>query len=245
MHYHFFLDETGDHGLTFVDQNFPLFLLVGCVFTNNEFKKMEKKINDFKMELFGTREVILHSRDIRRCEGSFQILFNLEIKKKFYERLNTIMSEMNFIIIGSGINKKEHIKKYGKDAGNPYNISLAFIMERLIFYSDNNANSKIDIKIEKRGTKEDGQLLEQYNRIKDSGTYYVDCKRFQNRIDSFNFVAKKDNVIGLQVADLCAYPMARHILIPKEPYIPFKIIENKIYCNNVGKYNGYGLKVFP
>jgi len=55
----------------------------------------------------------------------------------------------------------------------------------------------------------------------------------------------KENTIGLEIADLCAYPLARHILNPSEPYIPFKIIEDKIYCKNKGEYEGWGLKIFP
>ena len=245
MQYHFFLDETGDHGLTFIDPNFPLFLLVGCLFTDDELKKAEQKINNFKIEFFNTKEVILHSREIRKCEGAFQILFDLEVKKRFYEKLNSIISETNFTIIGAGINKEEHIKKYGRSASNPYNISLAFIMERLIFCSDSNAISNINIKIEKRGKKEDAELLEKYNIIVDSGTYFVSSDRFKNRIKDFDFAAKKENITGLQIADLCAYPLARYVLNPEEPYIPFKVIQNKIYCDINGKYQGFGLKIFP
>lgn len=39
--YHLFLDETGDHGLSFVDENFPLFLLAGCLFQEEELQKTE------------------------------------------------------------------------------------------------------------------------------------------------------------------------------------------------------------
>ncbi|MDI6794693.1 MAG: DUF3800 domain-containing protein, partial [bacterium] len=53
------------------------------------------------------------------------------------------------------------------------------------------------------------------------------------------------HVIGLQIADLCAYPLARHLLNPKEPYIPFKVIEKKIYGNKDGGYEGRGLKMLP
>ena len=56
---------------------------------------------------------------------------------------------------------------------------------------------------------------------------------------------KRDNDIGLQVADLCAYPLARHVLNSKEPYIPFKVIEEKLRRGFDGKVDGYGLKVFP
>ncbi len=246
MKHYFYLDETGDHGLSFIDQNFPLFLLAGCLFDENELVKMEAEIDEFKLEFFGTTEVILHSREIRKCEGVFQILFDLEKKKIFYERLNEIMSKRKFTIIGSGVNKELYIKKYGKGAKDPYVISLAFIIERLVFYLDK-ADSKavVDIRIEKRGKKEDQQLLDQYNTILDKGTYFVSSDRIKRKTGSFESFYKKDNINGLQIADLCAYPLARHVLNSEAPYIPFEIIKNKIYCDRAGKYDGYGLKIFP
>jgi hypothetical protein len=243
--YYFFLDETGDHGLSFIDKNFPIFLLAGCLFRDDDLEKTENEINNFKNEIFKTTEIILHSRDIRKCEGSFQLLFDLEIKKNFYNKLNKIIEESNFTIIGSGVSKEEHIKKYGLSAKDPYVLSLSFIIERLIFCLDKKGINKVDIKIEKRGRVEDQKLLSQYNTILDKGTYFVSPERLKNKIRSFELFSKKDNIIGLQVADLCAYPLARHILNSKEPYIPFKIIRNKIYCNNRENYNGYGLKLFP
>lgn len=244
--YCFFLDETGDHGLSFIDPNFPLFLLAGCLFEEKELARVEKEINDFKLKLFETTEVILHSRDIRKCEGTFQILFDLKIKERFYKKLDKIIAKANFSIIGAGVNKEEHIKKYGKGAKDPYAISLGFIMERLIFCLDAKSPlAAVGIKIERRGKREDKQLLDQYNSILDRGTYYVRSNRLRKKISSFEFSLKKDNIVGLQIADLCAYPLARHILNPKEPYIPFQIIEKKLYCDKNGKYEGYGLKIFP
>lgn len=246
MSYSLFLDETGDHGLSYVDQNFPLFILAGCLFEEKDLVSTEEKINEFKKDFFGTTKVILHSREIRKCEGSFQILFDLEIKKKFYERLNEIIKNSNFVVIGAGIKKEEHIKKYGKGAKDPYAISLSFIIERLVFCLDKGGkNSSVDIKIEKRGRKEDQQLLDQYNTTLDRGTFYVSTDRLKSRINKFESFYKKDNIIGLQIADLCAYPLARHILNSEESYIPFEIIKNKIYCDGHGKYDGYGLKIFP
>lgn len=52
-------------------------------------------------------------------------------------------------------------------------------------------------------------------------------------------------MIGLQVADLCAYPLARHVLCPQVPYVPFETIKNKIYCSEKGEFEGWGLKQFP
>ena len=244
--FHFFMDETGDHGLTFIDENFPIFLLAGCLFESEEYEKITREIHDFKQEFFNTNEVILHSRDIRKCEGAFQILFNLELKKKFYERLNSIISNANFTTIAVAIDKKKHIEKYGKIAGDPYTICLSYILERLIFSTDQNHEaSTVSITIEKRGKKEDKQLLSHYNSVTDRGTYHVNANRFKQRIADFSMMAKKDNNVGLQIADLCAYPIARHILNSEEPYVPFKIIENKFRKGSNGKIEGFGLKVFP
>ena len=244
--YHFFLDETGDHGLAFIDENFPIFLLGGCLFEDSEYLKLAQKINELKQNFFNTTEVILHSREIRKCEGAFQILFDLEIKKRFYEQLNEIISNAKFKIIAVAIDKKKHIEKYGKVADNPYTICLSYTLERLIYCTDNkNSPSTVSIVIEKRGKKEDQRLLAHYNTIIDRGTFHVVSDRFKKRIKEFSMAAKKENNIGIQIADLCAYPVARHILNSGEPYIPFSIIKGKLYCDGSGKADGFGLKVFP
>ena len=243
--YHFFLDETGDHGLSFVDENFPIFLLAGCLFEEGDYTKVTKELNDFKKEFFKTTEVILHSRDIRKCEGVFQVLFDLKLKKAFYEYLNKIISGAKFTIIAVAIDKKKHIEKYGKVANNPYSICLSYILERLIFCTDSLLVSTVSIVIEKRGRREDKQLLSHYNSIIDRGTYHVNPDRFKSRIGDFEMIAKKENNVGLQIADLCAYPVARNVLNSQEPYIPFKIIQDKLYKSSKGEVNGYGLKVFP
>ena len=48
--FHFFMDETGDHGLSFVDESFPIFLLAGCLFESAEYEKITQEINAFKQE---------------------------------------------------------------------------------------------------------------------------------------------------------------------------------------------------
>ncbi|MCX5797978.1 MAG: DUF3800 domain-containing protein [Proteobacteria bacterium] len=246
MKYHFFLDETGDHGLGYIDKNFPIFLLCGCLFREDDLNEIETKINTFKIQYFKTTQVILHSREIRKCEGPFQILFNLDLKANFYTDLNKIIRDTNYKIIGAGINKEKHIKKYGKSAKDPYSLSLSFIIERLMFCLSNlDKNGTVEIKVEERGRKEDTLLLSHFNSILDRGTYYIGSQRLKKTILSFGFYSKKENTMGLQIADLCAYQLAKHLLNPEVPYIPFDIIEKKIYSNKKGEYKGWGLKIFP
>lgn len=58
------------------------------------------------------------------------------------------------------------------------------------------------------------------------------------------FMDKKHNSTGLQVADLVAYPIARHVVKPDQPNRAYELIEPKIRSYR-GRIYGYGLKVFP
>lgn len=192
MKYYFFLDETGDHGLSYVDKNFPIFLLCGCLFNEDALRKTEARLNDFKRKYFKTTEAILHSREIRKCEGAFQILFDLSLKENFYNDLNVILAEADFKIIGAAVNKEEHSKRYGKGAKDPYALSLSFVIERLIFCVDAmDKKDLVDIQSEKRGRKEDAMLLAHYNVVKDRGTFYVSASRMGQRLRSFKFFSKR------------------------------------------------------
>ena len=154
------------------------------------------------------------------------------------------MAHSNYCYLGLPFT--EHIKRYGKWASNPYTLSLSFILEELPLLNSSGTGNTVQIYAEKRGRKEDSQLLSHFNSVLDSGTYYVSSVRLKKIIKSFRFHHKRENIIGLQIADLCAYPIARHILNPKEPYLPFEIIESKIYSEiKTGRKRGWGLKVFP
>jgi hypothetical protein len=149
MKYYFFIDETGDHSLSNLNEDFPYFLLCGILISEDQYKIISEQVQSLKYDFFGTNEVILHSRDIRKCDKAFQILFDLKVKENFYTRLNQIMKEGDFQIIAVGIRKEEYIKKYGKIAENPYQISLSYMLERLMFCMGNNGNT-VDIVVEKR-----------------------------------------------------------------------------------------------
>lgn len=246
MKYYFFLDESGDHGLNYIDKNYPLFLLCGCLFNEKDFEQTVKSINDFKHKYFNTDKVILHSREIRRCEEAFQILFDLTLKENFYKDLNTLQENAKYTIIAAVIDKEKYIKEYGKGAKDPYSLSLSFIIERLIFCLDSlDTNSEVEVCVEERGRKEDTMLLSHYNSMLDLGTFYILNSRLHKKIRSFKFYNKRENNIGLQIADLSAYPLARHFLSPEVPNKAFEVIKDKLYRNKEGKREGWGFKVFP
>ena len=59
--------------------------------SQEQLESITKKINELKREFWGERKIIFHSRDIRKCQNGFEIFFDLELKKNFYEQMNAIL----------------------------------------------------------------------------------------------------------------------------------------------------------
>ncbi len=242
-----FLDESGHHGLKKINQEFPIFLLACCIFEENYYEEIFiNQVKELKIKHFNNPDIILHSRDIRKWQNQFKCLGDINKRSDFYKDLDDLIKNSQFKIIASAINKDKLIQLYGPRADNPYNISLSFILERSVFYTDNISCSYVKIIAESRGRKEDNHLFTQYQLILSNGTKYINNERFQNKIKSFKFIGKSENNIGTQIADLVAYPIATKIVFPERANLAFEIIEDKIYRQFPGSdYIGYGLKVFP
>jgi hypothetical protein len=240
--YYLFLDESGDHGLNNLDPNFPVFVLCGALMSQADYFVFRDGLNLIKNRYWGTKQVILHSRDIRKCEKEFKILFDLNIKKSFYEDLDHLLSKSNYTIIADGIQKEEYIKHYGR-LSKVYGLCLSFIIERAIFCLDQiPVEKKLYIIVEERGKKENKELRDYFESVLNHGTSFVSSQRLKQIGLKLEFRSKKKNINGLQLADLIAYPIANFILNKDRPNPAFKIIESKFYTKNGVRY---GLKTYP
>ena len=124
-----------------------------------------------------------------------------------------------------------------------YGLSLSYIMERVVFYLDSLGLSDIELCtiIEKRGKKEDASLLNYYNQLLDRGTYWVDSNRMKKVFKKFDMRWKSENIVGLQIADLIAYPVTRYVLNPNGVNLAFDVLKKNIFQLN-GKV--YGIPQF-
>ena len=243
MTYHLFIDESGDHGLHNVDPNFPVFLLCGILYREDEYFNARDQVNVIKKKHWGNKDVILHSRDIRKCEKEFQILFDLDIKKDFIESINEVIANTSYTVLASAIDKHKYVKKFGKLSNDVYELALSFIIERAIYKLDETKDcTTLNIVVECRGKKEDKKLDEHFQRLLARGTGYVKPDRLSKINTKIYFRDKKKNINGLQLADLVAYPCARYVIDPKRANPAFDVLAPKIY-NKYGKR--YGLKIFP
>jgi hypothetical protein len=244
-HYILFMDESGDHNLSNIADDFPVFCLTGCIFESLYYREVVRpKLDKFKEHFWGTRDVILRSRDIRRHEGRFAFLHDPDKRKEFYFKLDDLMQGLQFTILSVVIQKHDYMARYGPNVQHPYHLSFKFIMERYaIMMRRRDRKSTGRIIAESRGQFEDGLLKGEYNRLKGASYYQRDFGNIVN----FWMEKKRANIAGLQIADLVAYPIAAKVLHPDREQKAFDIIGDKFdhAPRQRGGILGYGLKIFP
>src|SRR5690606_35500249 len=127
----------------------------------------------------------------------------------------------------SAIQKATYIKKYGKLSNDVYELALSFVIERAVFYLDSlgDLEKEVEFVIENRGKKEEKKLEEHFQRLIARGTGYVSSETIKNLKIKFVFKDKKENINGLQLSDLLAYPIARYVMEPKRANPAFDILK--------------------
>lgn len=241
-----YVDESGDHSLTHINPEYPVFVLALCIFHKRHYcQTVVPAITGFKFHHFGHDMLILHEHDIRKETNGFNFKNRAE-KSTFLDELGGIIDQHNFILISSVIDKKRLADRYHVP-DNPYHIALKFCLERLFYFMKEKAkqNGITHVVVENRGKKEDDELELEFRRICDGANAHGHALPF-----ALEFADKKSNSPGLQLADLVARPIGIRYLRPDQSNQAFTILEKKFY-SKMGRggagsgYEGYGLKCFP
>ena len=237
-----FFDECGDHTLELIDKDFPLFLLATVIVKRTDYVgEIIPSVARLKLRYWVHEGVNLHSRDIRKAKGPFGFLQVPDTRKAFMEELSDLMEGLPYTLFVSAVRKDRHKDRYGTNAANPYDLALEFSMERIIHFAEGNGITELPVVAEARGKGEDEELERCFYRIMTQGTDYIKAERFKKLKCPLVFRRKFDNIAGIQLADLCAHPCARHVLRPEQRNRAYNIVRQKLY----GKGGVSGWKVFP
>lgn len=242
-----YVDESGDHGLKTVDEQYPLFVLVFCVFHKNHYsERLVPALQEFKFSYFGHDQVILHENDIRKEKGVFNILRNRAQKNKFLKELSCIIESSNFILISCVIDKRSLDKRVHRES-NPYHIAVKLCLETLFeFLREKRQHEKrTHVVVECRGKKEDNALALEFRKVCNGDNRLAMPLPFH-----ILFADKKALSSGLQLADLIARPIGLSVLRPHQENQAFDILKYKFYCAGGPKkaavgYANLGLKIYP
>ncbi|MVQ32773.1 MULTISPECIES: DUF3800 domain-containing protein [Ramlibacter] len=241
-----YVDESGDHGLTTLDTNYPVFVLAFCVFYKRHYsEKVLPSLHKFKFNHFGHDLVVLHEHEIRKEKGDFRFFSSRQHKNKFLTELTDIIEASNFILISCVIDKAK-LRERG-EANNPYHVALGFCLETLYeFMQEKRQDGALThVVVECRGKREDAELELEFRRMCDGANRLGRALPFD-----IIFADKKVDSPGLQLADLVARPVGMNYLRPSQENRAFEVLKRKFYCSggraNVGEgFENWGLKVFP
>lgn len=207
-----FVDESGDHSLSVIDPQYPIFVLGGIIVEKHYADgELTRQLDDFKQRLFGTTEIVLHTADITRNRNGFERMKEPAFRERFYADLNVLMATLDYKVVACAIRKDEHLARYGVAALDPYLLSLETLVERFCFAIGTLSDGGV-IVAEKRDPTLDQTLELAWLNLKIQGTRYLQGKVIADRIIGLNLRAKQDNIAGLQLADLVVSPIGRHIL---------------------------------
>jgi hypothetical protein len=221
--YVIYVDESGDHGLVNINDDYPVFVLALCIFRVSDYiENVVPSMQRFKFKHFKHDMVILHERDIRKSLGPFKLLFENEIRTKFMEDLTELIGLAPFEIISCVVDKKAFDKARTLEH-EVYAIAMKTALEATrdalgLVESDQN----VPVIFESRGKTEDQSLIVDFE-----GGRFAEGGKIS---DVFELVVanKKVNSSGLQLADMVARPLGQSWLRPDRQGRPIEIIKRKI-----------------
>jgi len=242
-----FVDESGDHGMDSIDGGYPLFVLSCCLISKRDYMAaVVPAMQQLKFATFGHDAVIMHEREIRKDMGPFSVLRDRTRKQAFIQALTDVLERTPMTVFAAVIDKRRLVEHRQRNE-SPYELSLRFCLERIYYTlrrlgqgADEQGPLLTHVLCESRGRNEDIELELAFRRICDGDNFGQIALPFEPVLTD-----KKNNSIGLQLADLVARPIGLKQLRPEQPNRAWDVIETKLDRNAEGRYTGYGLKCFP
>jgi len=235
--FYLFLDESKPNS------NFNNFTLGGVAIEKSIYESVIKpEINKIKNAYFGSDDVILHEIDIRNKKGDFSNLTH-DVEIQFFEAMRNLFQKKVFTALAVTINIHELEKLYIEKARNDiYYIALQLLLENYAHFLVSN-NGFGSIYLESTDPMSDRKLQNLYYTLMATGTLFFKKEFLQERLTTINFNFKKDNLIGLQIADFIPNALARNALNKKQkPNSLYFEIRDILYDGMIGKRNRFGCK---
>ncbi len=236
-----FVDESGDAVLDPIDPQFPVLVLAICLFRRRDYYEVvSPRIRALKLTHFGVSSVVFHEREIRQRRGMFTSLGSEARRTDFLEDLTQALADLPFTVIAAAADKRR-LATSQAPAIDLYQSCLRAGLLNVYQCLDELGEPPLplDVIVESRGRREDKRLKELFD------AFQRPADATPESVPGFelSFANKRAGLIGLEVADLIAYPIARHILGRPQAHDPFGLIRRKMFQGPDGSIEGYGLTI--
>jgi hypothetical protein len=214
-------------------------------------------IRNFKRNKLRREDVVLHRHEVRARRGSFSIFKDEIAISTFILGFSQLLAEFDFKIVVAALDKPDHYRTYGLsrvDRWLPtdvYTLLFTFVIERFTAFLREQGRVPGRIVAERRGRKEDASVQYEYSRMLKWGTQFYHAWQFREVLpdDDIKFRRKKENVIGLQMADWMATPFSKKVQAPDgslDEFGEWDLYKGKIWLGKSAPQPGQvGFKTFP
>jgi len=180
----------------------------------------------------------LHSTEFG-SKAPWRDMYDAGVWDDFLGAVSTMIESMPIVTLSATIDKQEHADKYAKPM-DPYELAYQFVIERFDLALKPTASCGavvIDPRNEGAGALDDRMRV-----------VHRELQRARSTIVEDPFFPASKLSAGLQVADVCAWAVRKHVQAEagkgKEPPI-YAGVRARYRRSGSGTIKGYGEKVFP
>ena len=235
-----FIDESGDAVLSPIDPQFPVLVLAICIFRRSDYETIViPRLRELKLAHFGRSDIVLHEREIRQRRGSFTSLGSEANRVAFLEDLTQTLDDLPFTVIAVAADKPRGVAQRGTGV-DLYQECIRRGLQNTYQYLSDRTEQPLPLKVivESRGRSEDRKLKSEFDAFQYPPSETSTETRFV-----LSFETKRAGEVGLEVADLIAYPVARHVMGRPQAHDPFQLIRRKMYQGPYREIDGHGLTI--
>jgi hypothetical protein len=234
--YILYLDETAKSTCN------PYFCLAGIIVKRKDYEdNVIPQINVLKKKYFSTTDIIFHASAMNRKEKEFNIFKDNIVNRNFWNEYVTLINIFPFTTLGVYFDQAQMSSLFKTNQINFYNIAFVEIIRNYIhFLKENNGIGSIII--ESRSFRQNAALQNDYYQFIKNGSWFYSAEDFQKHLSSLGFIVKKDNCIGLQVADFCPLALTKVLNARKDSFNLGKTYYNKLYKISTPELELLGLK---
>ncbi len=251
-----FIDDTGevDNAATNDDER-RFASITGVIFEwGHYYHTFVPNFRDLRSKHFGlnknNKPPVLQRRAILGKEGKFSALDNTNNKRKWDADCLQMYRQHNYHVITVCIDKVAFYFRYPKWREEIYLLLIQNALERYYYFLKSRKGVG-DVMAEAIGLKPDRALSARYERVYQNGTLDLKAAELQSVLTSkeIKIKPKKDDIAGLQLADLLAKPSFDHCRsiyadVPAPRGFVSSICaimeDEKYYRQTNGQIDGYG-----
>ena len=234
--YILYLDETGK-----APKN-PYFCLAGIAVKREHYENaIIPQINALKKKYFSDTDVIFHASAMNKKEERYSIFLDPNIRTAFWREYVNLAKTFSFTTLGVYFDQKQISNLFKTKQINFYNIAFVEIIRNYIHFLKEN-DGVGSIILESRSFNENAELQNDYYQFVKNGSWFYSAQDFQKHLSSLGFITKKENCVGLQIADFCPLALTKILNGHKDSFDIGKMYYGKLYKVDTPDLELLGLK---